>query len=581
MDQLIPPPNQSGDTLHGRFAQQVQIRPDKIAVSYQDQQLTYKQLDVLANAHSEQLISRGVQPGDMVAVMLSRSVDLIVHILAVLKTGACYVPIDPNYPADRVEWVIETSNPVCFISRQELCQNLWPEQRPAQLKERFYFIESAFQAVLADLKDTPESSDPPSKQETENTPYSDLAYVIFTSGSTGKPKGVMVGHNQVISLLDAVTPMLANDHNDVWTLFHSFAFDFSVWEIWGALTTGARLCIVPQESTWSADAFLELLKQEQVTILNQTPSAFYALTAAVNDAQAETGARQTLSLRSVIFGGEALSLNKLNAWWKHYPESAPRLINMYGITETTVHVTWLELSKTLSINDSSPIGNALTGLQVHLLNEKLEPVNEGEVGEMFVSGKQLAIGYLKQAGLSASRFVASPFHKGQRLYRSGDLAMWQDGQLFYQGRADRQLKIRGFRIEPGEIESAMESHPVVQNCAVIPKPEKDGSSPKSLIAFLIATKDSDTTNLKETNSKDTLSALRDHAISLLPAHYIPTEYVFVSSYPLTVNGKLDHAALLEVWQQKSNVPTAHENRMTLLQSKLTKLQKNNAQKETE
>ncbi|MBJ7536591.1 amino acid adenylation domain-containing protein [Marinomonas transparens] len=574
MDQLITSPNQSGDTLHGRFEQQVQIRPDKIAVSYQDQQLTYKQLDVLAKAHSEELISRGIQPGDMVAVMLSRSVDLIVHIIAVLKTGACYVPIDPNYPADRVEWVIETSNPVCFISRRELCQNVWPEQRPSQLKERCYFIESAPQV---NVNNPQASTDTPSKQKTENNPYSDLAYVIFTSGSTGKPKGVMVGHSQVISLLDAVTPMLANDHNDVWTLFHSFAFDFSVWEIWGALTTGARLCIVAQESTWSADAFLALLKQEQVTILNQTPSAFYALTAAVNDAHTKTGARQTLSLRSVIFGGEALNLNKLNAWWKHYPEGAPRLINMYGITETTVHVTWLELSKTLSNNDSSPIGHALTGLQVHLLNEKLERVNEGEVGEIFVSGKQLAIGYLKQAGLSASRFVASPFHKGQRLYRSGDLAMWQDGQLFYQGRADRQLKIRGFRIEPGEIESAMESHPAVQNCAVIPKPEKDGSSPKSLIAFLIATKAPDT----EMNSKDTLSALRNHAISLLPAHYIPTEYVFLSSYPLTVNGKLDQAALLEVWQQKSNAPTAHENRMALLQSKLAKLQQNNAQKETE
>ncbi|AEF55566.1 amino acid adenylation domain-containing protein [Marinomonas posidonica] len=573
MDQLITP-NQSGDTLHDRFEQQVQIWPDKIAVSYQDQQLTYQQLDVLAKAHSEELISRGVQSGDMVAVMLSRSVDLIVHIIAVLKTGACYVPIDPNYPADRVEWVIETSTPVCFISRRELCQNIWPEQLPSQLKERFYFIESAPQV---NVNNSQASTDTPSHQETENNQHSDLAYVIFTSGSTGKPKGVMVGHSQVISLLDAVTPMLANDHNDVWTLFHSFAFDFSVWEIWGALTTGARLCIVPQESTWSADAFLELLKQEQVTILNQTPSAFYALTAAVNEAHTKTGARQTLSLRSVIFGGEALNLNKLNAWWKHYPEGKPRLINMYGITETTVHVTWLELSKTLFNNDSSPIGHALTGLQVHLLNEKLEPVNEGEVGEMFVSGKQLAIGYLKQAGLSASRFVASPFHKSQRLYRSGDLAMWQDGQLYYQGRADRQLKIRGFRIEPGEIESAMESHPVVQNCAVIPKPEKDGSSPKSLIAFLIATKDSHT----EMNSKDTLSALRDHAISLLPAHYIPTEYVFVSSYPLTVNGKLDQAALLEIWQQKSNVPTAHDNRMALLQKKLAKLQKNYAQKEIE
>ena len=562
MTLFVAHPDTATATLHGRFEHQVLLWPHNIAVSYADKHLTYEQLDRYATEYAKQLIEHGVDANSAVAIMLPRGIDLIVYIMAVLKVGAYYVPIDPNHPIGRVEWVLQTSNPVCVISRKTLCDRLWPDQLPDTLVGRIYLADPDYTvghrvltSAAAD-KDGVNTSIP----HIPATKHSAAAYVIFTSGSTGKPKGVMVGHSQVINLLDATQPLLHNDHTDVWTLFHSFAFDFSVWEIWGALTTGARLCIVSKETTWSAEAFCRLLRDEHVSILNQTPSSFYALINA--ECQARDSGEHALSLRSIILGGEALNLQKLEQWWQYYPEGQPRLINMYGITETTVHVTWLELTQNLGDSEHSPIGQALLGLEVHLLDPHLHTVAEGQMGEIFVSGVQLAQGYLNRPDLSASRFIASPFHSGQRMYRSGDLALRRDGQLFYLGRADRQLNIRGFRVEPAEIESTIESHPAIRQCAVLVKPKQAGQESDSLIAFLLTRGDD--------KAAPSLSDVRAYSSKRLPAHLLPGAFFFVSAFPLNVNGKLDQDALLRQWQATQPAQDILKRRLELLRSKMVK-----------
>lgn len=538
-------------SLHGRFEQQALRWPQRLALSYQDQHLTYQQLNERAGERASQLRAAGVRPGDLVALMLPRGLDLVVQVLAVLKAGAGYVPIDPNYPKERVDWMIECSQPVRLLTHSNIANRFWEAGGSEMLRNRIQLIDvEELQPAgrgLASYAFHPHQSDLA------------VAYIIFTSGSTGKPKGVVVGHHQVMYLLDAVIPRLDCDHTDVWTLFHSLAFDFSVWELWGALTTGGRLCIVPQDVAWSADSFAALLRAEQVTVLNQTPSAFYALTQTESHLLAR--GENPLRLRSVIFGGEALNMHQIKRWWSLYAPGQPRLINMYGITETTVHVTWLELTQALADTEGSPIGEAIPGLDVHLLNKStLEPVADGEPGEIHVGGRQLALGYLGRPDFTASRFIADPTRPGQRLYRSGDLAVRRGGQLFYLGRADRQLKIRGFRIEPAEVEAAVETHPAVQRCAVLAQPAKEAQISEGLLAFLVAKPGAD--------ELPQAPALRRHLAERLPVHCIPSEFLFVEQLPLTVNGKLDQALLLHHWAAEQTQVNTRQRRLDLLRAKL-------------
>jgi nonribosomal peptide synthetase DhbF len=539
------------NSLHGRFEEQARRWPTQIALSYRDQQLTYRELNEQADLQAERLRADGVKSGDLVALMLPRGIEQVVQVLAILKAGAGYVPIDPNYPLERVEWMIESSEPVRLLTHRNLSMRLWEERLPEHLVDRIIWSDDDRKHAFT----TP--SELNHVRDHTHEAGLDVAYIIFTSGSTGKPKGVMVGHHQVLALLDSVLPKLQCDHSDTWTLFHSLAFDFSVWELWGALTTGGRLCVVPQDVAWSADSFAALLRDERVTLLNQTPSAFYALTEA--EAQSQTQGSKALSLRSVIFGGEALNLHQITRWWSLYPPGQPRLINMYGITETTVHVTWLELTPDLVELEGSPIGEAIPGLELYLLNNELNPVSEGEPGEIHVGGLQLALGYMRRPDLTASRFIATK--NGQRLYRSGDLAVRRDGQLFYLGRADRQLKIRGFRIEPAEVEAAIETHPVIQRCAVLPQPVKDCQTHEGLLAFVIA-KPGVTTPLPDSTS------LRQYLSELLPVHCLPSECIFVDSLPLTINGKLDQSILLQKWQIQQQSLDPRRQRLSLLRARL-------------
>ncbi len=357
------------------------------------------------------------------------------------------------------------------------------------------------------------------------------AYVIFTSGSTGRPKGVQVTHRNAVRLLAATDAWFGFGLDDVWTLFHSYAFDFSVWELWGALARGGRLVVVPYWVSRSPEAFLELLRRERVTVLNQTPSAFQQLVRADEAA----GGPPDLALRRVVFGGEALDMRSLEPWFRRHGDRRPVLVNMYGITETTVHVTYRPLSAA-DLAAASLIGVPIPDLQVHLLDAGGRPVPVGVPGEMFVGGAGVARGYLNRPDLTAVRFVPDPFsgRPGARLYRSGDLARRQaDGDLEYLGRIDHQVKIRGFRIELGEIEAALAAHLLVREAVVLAREDQPGE--RRLVAYLVAG--------LAAGAPPAGPELRAFLRERLPEYMIPALFMVLPALPLTANGKVDRAAL--------------------------------------
>ena len=391
--------------------------------------------------------------------------------------------------------------------------------------------------------------------------------MIYTSGSTGRPKGVVVPHGSAVTLLQDVAAPFGFDQDDVWTMFHSCAFDFSVWEMWGALAHGGRLVVVGHEVSRSPREFLDLLARERVTVLNQTPSAFRALDAA--DAEDGPHGRE-LALRYVVFGGEALRPYRLRAWRERRGmggPGSPRLVNMYGITETTVHASRLDLGEGHLAGRGSPVGTAIPGTRFYVLDDRLRPVPPGTTGELYVAGAGVARGYLGRPGLTASRFVADPFGPpGSRLYRSGDLARWRsDGGLEYAGRADEQIKVRGFRIEPGEIEAVLSQAPGVAHAVVAARAggAEPGSGPgvtgaeagedegdARLVAYVVAEarderspeQDPGPAQLPDAHSR-LEAALREFLRGRLPEHLVPAVFVPIERLPLTPNGKLDRDAL--------------------------------------
>ncbi|MFJ8470294.1 amino acid adenylation domain-containing protein, partial [Streptomyces swartbergensis] len=355
------------------------------------------------------------------------------------------------------------------------------------------------------------------------------AYVIYTSGSTGRPKGVLVPHRNVVALFAAAREVLEFGADDVWSWFHSLAFDFSVWELWGALLHGGRVVVVPFDVSRSPGEFAELVERERVTMLSQTPSAFYQLMAALPERAGVLG-----GLRAVVFGGEALEPARLAGWWERFGGAGPRLVNMYGITETTVHVTYQDLGPEVG-GGGSVIGRGLPGLSVFVLDEWLRPVPVGVSGELYVAGVQVARGYAGRAGLTGERFVACPFGvPGGRMYRTGDRGRWMPGGgLVFAGRADEQVKIRGFRIEPGEVAAVLAAHPAVAQAAVVARDDAPGGL--RLVGYVVPGEGAEAGGLTGT--------VRAFAAERLPSYMVPSAFVELDALPLTVNGKLDRKAL--------------------------------------
>ncbi|WP_046215884.1 amino acid adenylation domain-containing protein [Paenibacillus wulumuqiensis] len=509
--------------LIGRFEQQCILQPHKTAVSYGEDCLTYAQLNARANQLAHLLIGHGIGPEQFVALALPRSVELVIGILAVLKSGAAYLPLDPAYPAERLAYMLEDAEPGIVIINRDTCDKL-----DLSAAQTAIILDDADTAIRLSTQDAQKS---PAADHPAATNANRSAYMIYTSGSTGRPKGVVIPHQNVIRLFTATEHWYGFGPEDTWTLFHSYAFDFSVWELWGALLYGGRLVIVPHDISRSPDRFLQLLAAERVTVLNQTPSAFYQLMQADLENK-ELG--QQLTLRYVIFGGEALELGRLTDWYERHAEDAPRLINMYGITETTVHVSYNELGRESAVSGgSSLIGVPIPDLQVYVLDEYLQHTPSGVAGEMYVAGAGLARGYWRRPELTAERFVADPFGPaGSRMYRTGDLARrLADGSLDYLGRADQQVKIRGFRIELGEIESALSRHPEIAQVAVIVREDQPGD--QRLTAYIVPSAGSEASS----------SSWRQHASTFLPDYMVPAAFVVLDELPLTPNGKLDRKAL--------------------------------------
>ncbi|MFC4125877.1 non-ribosomal peptide synthase/polyketide synthase [Nocardia rhizosphaerae] len=512
------------DTMLDRFAEVAATHPDAVAVRAGSTSLTYGALDAWSNRLARRLVGAGVGPEALVAVALPRTPELVVALLAVLKAGGGYLPIDPNYPADRIEYLLDDARPLCAIANADTGL------------ARDWFGGPVLDPAAENLGDFADTALTPADRRAPLAP-ANTAYVIYTSGSTGRPKGVVIPHANVLALLDNSARHFGFGPHDVWTLFHSYAFDFSVWELWGALLHGGSVVLVDYYTSRSPEQFRELLIAERVTVLNQTPSAFYQLVAAdqaavsraAGDARPAAG---DYALRTVIFGGEALEPQRLTGWFARHPDR-PRLVNMYGITETTVHASYREI--TPDTGSASVIGGALAGLTVRVLDSRLRPVPVGVPGEIYVSGPQLARGYLDRPDLTASRFVADPYGApGTRTYRSGDLARWTaDGELEYLGRADQQVNLRGFRVELGEIEAALLASSVApREVAVLVR--TDVVDEPRIVAYLVAGADT---------GRIDAAALRHELGRTLPEHMLPAAVVAVECIPLTVNGKLDRAAL--------------------------------------
>ncbi|MDV3126107.1 amino acid adenylation domain-containing protein [Mycobacterium sp. 21AC1] len=493
------------------FAAQVLRGPDAVALSCGDRSWTYRELEESANRLAHLLAGRGAGPGERVALLLPRTGEAVAAILAVLKTGAAYLPIDPAHPDARIGFMLKDSAPIAVVTTADLRPRVSGPDVPT--------------VPVIDIDDPAVATQPSAALP---IPAADnIAYIIYTSGTTGAPKGVAVTHRNVTRLLESLDVEL--ELGQVWTQCHSLAFDYSVWEIWGALLYGGRLLIVPDAVVRSPEDFHALLVTEQVTVLSQTPSAFYALQTA-DALQPELG--QQLKLQTVVFGGEALEPHRLSGWLRSHP-GLPRMINMYGITETTVHASFREISGADLDSSVSPIGVPLEHLAFFVLDGWLRQVPVGVVGELYVAGAGLASGYVGRPDLSATRFVACPFGgHGARMYRTGDLVRWgADGQLRYVGRADKQVKIRGYRIELGEVHAALAGLDGVDQAAVIAREDRPGD--KRLVGYVT----------ESASGSVDLDKARVTLADRLPTYMVPAAVVVLDTLPLTVNGKLDTRAL--------------------------------------
>ncbi|WP_141753450.1 non-ribosomal peptide synthetase, partial [Duganella sp. HH101] len=499
-------------TIHALFEQRAAASPESVALEYEDASLTYGELNARANRLAHHLRTLGVGPDVLVGLCVERSLEMIVGLLAILKAGGAYVPLDPAYPADRLAYMLEDAAPAVLLTQQRLLPALPASDVPV-------FLLDADAASL----DACDATNPSSETQAGN-----LAYVIYTSGSTGRPKGSLLQHENVLRLFSMTDEWFGFNAEDVWTLFHSYAFDFSVWEIWGALLYGGRLVIVPYLVSRSPDQFHGLLVRAGVTVLNQTPSAFQQLV----EADRHQAGASALRLRHVIFGGEALNRAALAPWFDKHGYEAPALTNMYGITETTVHVTRQLLQQDGTASNS--VGRPIPDLASYILDAGLNPVPVGVAGELHIAGAGLARGYLNRGDLTADRFIPNPFGAaGSRLYKSGDLARYlEDGSIEYLGRIDHQVKLRGFRIELGEIEAALASLEPVREALVLAR--EDVAGDKRLVAYLVA---HDGAQLPDA------AGLRAALLESLPEYMVPAHFVVLEQMPLTSNGKVDRKAL--------------------------------------
>ena len=502
-------------TIVQLFEEQAEKTPNNVAITFEGEELTYKELNEKANQLAHYLRKKGVVQDSTVAVRIRKSLELIIAVLGIVKSGGCYLPIDLSYPENRVEFMLEDSKTKMMLVIEE--------------DKEFKINNKNLEQVNISLSNKKIYSLENTNLEIVNKP-DDLLYIIYTSGTTGNPKGVMITHRNVVRLMKNDKFQFDFSEKDVWTMFHSVAFDFSVWEMYGALLYGGKLVVVSGKNARDPNMFLKLLRDEKVTVLNQTPTYFYNLLE-----QELKNPNKDLVIRYIIFGGEALKPNLVKPWKERY--SFTKLINMYGITETTVHVTYKELTDVELESNESNIGLAIPTLKVYLLDKTLNLVPQGYMGEICVSGDGVCREYLNRPDLNCKKFIESTCIKGERMYRSADSAVFSsDGELFYKGRFDNQVKIRGFRIELEEIEDKLLKYKGITKCVVLEG--KNSYKDSYLCAYIVC----------EENVE--IAEVKKYLSELMPYYMVPSYFVKLDSIPLNSNGKADRKKLLSIELQQ-------------------------------
>ncbi len=519
----------AGDPPHVRgridraFEEIAAKQPDAVALLAGDERLTYAQLDERAAAIAAGLRALDIAPGSRIGVCLERGADLVASLLGVLKADCAYVPMDPRYPAQRLRFTAQNAGmPVIITTAAE-----FPPVPGIRLLTPAALTELGAGRSMADARGSDEGDDP--------------AYVIYTSGSTGTPKGVVVPHRNVLALLRATTDDFALGQDDTWTLFHSSAFDFSVWEIWGCLLTGGRLVVVPYWTTRDTEEFYALLARERVTVLNQTPSAFAQLV------HTDQRVRGDLALRLIIFGGEPLDVRMLAPWFARHPATDCRVVNMFGITETTVHVTAQTVTPREVVAGSRSVGRPLPGWSVSIRDERGRVLPPGPSGEIYVGGAGVASHYLGLPELTEQRFILDEL-TGERIYRSGDKGrLHPDGRLDHLGRLDNQVKVRGHRIELDEIRTVLLGAPQVSAAAVVVnRDEPDDPASSRIDAYVVLGQAADPAQVLA------------HAKAMLPDYMMPATITEVAEIPLTINGKPDLAKLPDPRTEAADAPDTQQ-----------------------
>ncbi|NOQ27042.1 MAG: amino acid adenylation domain-containing protein, partial [Bacteroidales bacterium] len=491
-------------TIHHLFQEQVERTPENVAVSCDGNVFTYNELNRKANIIAHHIREIGIGRDDIISIFLDRSIETVFSMLGVLKSGGAYLPLDPDYPEERIDFILNDSRSKILISTKELSTRIEFDGNIICVEE-MSVLENNFSNI-----------------EIINN-SSDLCYIIYTSGTTGMPKGVMIEHKNLVQLFFNDKFQFDFNEKDIWTMFHSHCFDFSVWEMYGALLYGGKLIVIPKIVAKDVEEYYKLLSEEKVTVLNQTPSAFYNL----SEIALQKPGKTLENLRYVIFGGEALKPNKLAEWFNIY--SDVKLINMYGITETTVHVTYKEIGKNEIVNNISNIGISLPTLTTYVVDNNLNLVPKGVAGELLIGGDGLSRAYLGREDLTKEKFIQNPYKPEERLYRSGDLVKMQsNGDLEYLGRIDDQVQLRGFRIELGEIENALIKHENINECLVLAIEENND---KYLCAYILS---------KEELNHD---ELRAYISVQIPDYMLPSYFVQLDELPLTSNGKVNRKAL--------------------------------------
>src|SRR4028119_2501746 len=485
--------------IHQLFEAQVEETPEAVAVVFEDQQLTYGELNSRANQVAHHLRSLGVGPDTLVGICVERSLEMVIGLLGILKAGGAYLPLDPAYPSERLTFMLEDSQVPVLLTQRQLVESLPKHQA------RIVCLDTDWEIIEGQREENPGCS-----LTSEN-----LAYVIYTSGSTGRPKGVLVRHRGLCNLATAQIQIFDVNLSSRVLQFASLSFDVATSDWVIALCSGATLCIASNNALLAGSGLIEVLRDRAITHI-ELPAAVLGV----------LPKEELPTLGTIIVGGEAVWADLVAKW-----SSGRRFFNAYGPTESTVCATIAECSDS---SESPPIGRPIANIQVYILDAQLQPVPIGIPGELYIGGAGLARGYLNQPELTAYRFILNPFtnEPGDRLYKTGDLARYlSDGNIEFLGRLDDQIKIRGFRIELGEIEAVLGQHPAVQEAVVVVREDVPGN--KRLVAYVVVNQ----------LAAPTIPHLQQFLKQKLPEYMVPSAFVLLSALPLTPNGKIDRRAL--------------------------------------